>query len=487
MLKALRLLQTQGMVEQIGADGLITEWKLTLKGISNMNGHVKLTSPRFALQRDAATPLHLCSPYALWDYLCMHGSCPEPIAGGRGLKQRIQELPSFQVGVDQRFFVFNRASKLYMLSLALAIERRGDADEPLCIRHMQSDTYYSQVVKAIDGDIAMQVLCDLNRDDMFEDEGGLMLKDGSNGQQKRKRKPAMRQQRSTRKAVCDTVVIPIDNGIGDEENFEPDSAEDEPAPKQRRLMRKQPVRSQTEHAEPQPPLPAVSAHVVEDHVDNELEAGDGAAPDDDLELMVAEGDSGPVEEEQDAQVSSSSDSEEEQVAQDVRTIQNVGVTMHGEPWKKFLIGEGEHCVGVIVVNEMNGGLSFGAHCNCGAHARPCRLNRNCRSHRRAKRDLESLSINDQAQGRPLGLLVSWLMHSHSHVSKKGNKDKARQRHKDAASNNESMVGRLRNRRAARKWLLELAAENDQLSYLLQLERSTHKGETLEPIGLCGGG
>ena len=59
------------------------------------------------------------------------------------------------------------------MALAMAVQGH-DPDDPLPIRHMQSDTYYGQVVQAIDDDIAKQVLCDLEQT-VFEDEGGLVL------------------------------------------------------------------------------------------------------------------------------------------------------------------------------------------------------------------------------------------------------------------------------------------------------------------------
>ena len=299
-----------------------------------------------------------------------------------------------------------------------------------------------------------------------------------------------------------TVVIPMDNGDGNEEHFEPDSAEDGPAPKQRRLRGKQfvavhpstprplttpqfaavppltPQPAALPPSTPQPPAPPSWQQML--HTD-------------DLQLMQAvdddENGSGVEDDKEERERNSSSSSQSDDGVVNARPMPSVRPAMKGEPWKKFLIGQGEHCVGVIVVNELHGGLSLGAHCNCAEHARPCRLNRTCRHHKRAGpgMDWSVLSAEDQAQGRPLGLLVSWLMHSHTFCSKRGDKKKARKRHKSASSAAESIVARLASRRAARRWLSELAQEDEQLGYLLHLERSIRSGEMREPIGLCGGG
>ena len=490
LLASLQFLEKQGMVEQMGNGDEATEWKLTCKGIQHIEGHLNLSAPKFLLQRDAVTPLHICSPYCLWDYLCMHGCCPEAIMGGRGLKHRIQALPSFMVGVDQRFFLYNRASRLYLLALAMAVERHNP-DEPLPIKHMQSDVYYGQVVRAIDDDIAMQVLHDLEQND-FEDEGGLALQDDRGAKPKGKR--TVRQRKGPQQnAIMDAVVITIENGDGNDECFEPDPADDEPAPKQRRLRGKQPFA--VHPPTPRPPATPISRARPTVGPSANVEDGgpsaDAAPPSwqadlhpDDLELLDAHV-SGSEDEQEVEQASSCSSHSEDGV---VNPRQIVRLAVRGEPWKKVLIGKGDACVGMIVVNELNGGLSLGAHCNCVEHARPCRLNRTCRPHRRAGpgMDFTLLSVHDQAQGRPLGLLVSWLMHSHTFGSKRGDKGRARKRHKDAASNAESIVARLASRRAARKWLSELAEEDEQVKYLMSLERNTRRREVFEPPGLCGG-
>ena len=65
ILATLHYLEKQGMVEQMAPGDDCTEWKLTFKSLTHIEGHLNLSAPRFVLHRDAATPLHMCSPYCL--------------------------------------------------------------------------------------------------------------------------------------------------------------------------------------------------------------------------------------------------------------------------------------------------------------------------------------------------------------------------------------------------------------------------------------
>ena len=107
----LQFLESKGVVDQIGGTMESAEWKLTVEGLSKLCGHVRLGQPKAVLQYDENLSLHLQTTYGLWDFLCQHNCSPEAIMGGRGLKERILALPSFEVGMDQRFLLHSHVSK----------------------------------------------------------------------------------------------------------------------------------------------------------------------------------------------------------------------------------------------------------------------------------------------------------------------------------------------------------------------------------------
>ena len=230
MLPTLTFLKDNGLVEQICDMAEASEWKLTTKGLQKLRGTMQLIQLSRLLRHDPTQPRHTYSTYALWDYLHEHKCEPLAIDGGRGLKARIEALPSFEIGLDQKMFMHKKVSKMYLLCLALALDNHDADEEPLCIRHLQSDKYYSQVITGIDSQTAKYVLEDLARaGDMFIEEGGFAVDDEEARRPRKKKQSGTKQ----RQAISGPIALAIDNG---EDDFHPDPADDAEPPKQKRRL-----------------------------------------------------------------------------------------------------------------------------------------------------------------------------------------------------------------------------------------------------------
>ena len=246
--ETLEYLSAGGIVERTSQSGQAHMWKITKVGMLKLAGNCEVEKPRSILTYRSDVPLMDLSTYELVDFLWSRGVQPFALEQGKGMTARIKALVPFQYGVRQSWHVGSRAmnvNRMYMLALAMEMSRNETEDaedraEPLQICHFKKESYYVNVIKCIDKNVAFLMLKDSAADDhgMFALEGGLQMGQEEGTHQGVERKAAVKPM-STHHETLQAI-------FGAEPAEDPDGASDivvsgdefEPPPKKTRKSRK---------------------------------------------------------------------------------------------------------------------------------------------------------------------------------------------------------------------------------------------------------